>query len=128
MTEIVKELIVKIKQEIKLCNSALALKTLEDLINKYEKELAEKDKKYGILLADRDKLEMYRHNQLKKSDITLHYIECNECESEEFCDDNNLFKVVNEFEHDENCSDYGNILNLDIRCIIKYKKYESLEE
>ncbi|MBH8623273.1 MULTISPECIES: hypothetical protein [Spiroplasma] len=91
-------------------------------------QLAEKDKEYGILLSDRDKLEMYRHNQLKKSDITLHYIECNECESEEFCDDNNLFKVVNEFEHDENCSDYGNILNLDIRCIIKYKKYESLEE
>ncbi|UZQ30400.1 MAG: hypothetical protein OHM56_02350 [Spiroplasma phoeniceum] len=39
----VKKLIVKIKQEIKLCNSALALKTLEDLINKYEKELAEKN-------------------------------------------------------------------------------------
>ncbi|WP_425380455.1 hypothetical protein [Spiroplasma endosymbiont of Stenodema calcarata] len=101
---------------------------LKEENEKLKNQLAEKDKKYWILLADRDKLEMYRHNQLKKSDITLHYIECNECETEEFCDDNNLFKVVNEFEHDENCSDYGNILNLDIRCIIKYKKYESLEE
>ncbi|AXF96156.1 hypothetical protein [Spiroplasma phoeniceum] len=76
----------------------------------------------------KNKLDELKQFQLKKSDITLHYIECNECETEEFCDDNNLFKVVNEFEHDEYCSDYGNILNLDIRCIIEYKKYESLEE
>ncbi len=51
MTETVKELIVKIKQEIKLCNSALSLKTLEDLINKYENELAEKDRKIDLLLT-----------------------------------------------------------------------------
>ncbi|ALA98336.1 hypothetical protein SKUN_001477 [Spiroplasma kunkelii CR2-3x] len=34
-----------------------------------DKALAEKYKQYGILLADRDKLEMYRHNRLKKSDF-----------------------------------------------------------
>ncbi len=50
MIETVKKLIIKIKQEIKLCNSALSLRTLEGLINKYENELVEKDRKIDLLL------------------------------------------------------------------------------
>ncbi|AOX44067.1 hypothetical protein S100390_v1c07310 [Spiroplasma sp. NBRC 100390] len=42
-------------------------------------ELDEKDKQYGILLADRDKLEMYRHNRLKKSDVEVK-VWCSHCE------------------------------------------------
>ncbi len=78
----VKELILKIKQEIKLCNSALALKTLENLINKYENELAEKDKeikklksKYLFkedfyLLCEEDKL-TYDWESLQTDEITI---------------------------------------------------------
>ncbi len=78
----VKELIVKIKQEIKLCNSALALKTLENLINKYENELAEKDKeikklksKYLFkedfyLFCEEDKL-TYDWESLQTDEITI---------------------------------------------------------
>ncbi len=78
----VKELIVKIKQEIKLCNSALALKTLENLINKYENEITEKDKeikklksKYLFkedfyLLCEEDKL-TYDWESLQTDEITI---------------------------------------------------------
>ncbi|WP_348736765.1 hypothetical protein [Spiroplasma endosymbiont of Ammophila pubescens] len=75
MTETVKELIVKIKQEIKLCNSALALRTLEYLINKYENELAEKNRKIDLLLtANREitystKNREYNQQQLYKEDF-----------------------------------------------------------
>ncbi len=88
MTEIVKELIVKIKQEIKLCNSALSLRTLEDLINKYENKLAEKDRKIDLLLtANREityssKSREYNQPKLYKEDFNYLKI-CDVCQEYE---------------------------------------------
>ncbi|ALA98085.1 hypothetical protein SKUN_001210 [Spiroplasma kunkelii CR2-3x] len=79
MTKIIKELIIKIKQEIKLCNSSLALRTLEDLINKYENELVEKERKIDLLLiANREitystKSREYNQQQLYKEDFEIIY-------------------------------------------------------
>lgn len=88
MEETVKKLIIKIKQEIKLCNSALSLRTLEDLINKYENKLAEKDRKINLLLtANREityssKSREYNQPKLYKEDFDLTcYAECN-CDGE----------------------------------------------
>ncbi len=81
-------------------------------INEYQKlkkELDEKDKEYVILLADRDKLEMYRHNQLKKSDF---HIWCKNCKKKL---NTRLYK---------HCG-----YNPDVTIsIISHSKYESLEE
>ncbi|WP_338992534.1 hypothetical protein [Spiroplasma endosymbiont of Seladonia tumulorum] len=77
MEKTVKELIVKIKQEIKLCNSVLSLRTLEDLINKYEDSLAEKDRKIDLLLTANkqitysSKSKEYNQPKLYKEDLKV---------------------------------------------------------
>ncbi|WP_338963527.1 MULTISPECIES: hypothetical protein [unclassified Spiroplasma] len=118
MEETVKKLIIKIKQEIKLCNSALSLRTLEDLINKYESELIEKDRKIDLLLtANREityssKSREYNQQQLYKENFDSWY-QCDECKTlydDNYCPSCMEWIDINEYTYVlKNNSDYDKL-------------------